>query len=415
MVFDGAPLQAKRGTEDERAKSRADALIKAREFETSGNKMAAQALYAKAVDVTPEMAFEVSEALKPLGVQVLVAPYEADAQLGYLSRNGFVDAIISEDSDLLVYGCKRVLYKLDFKTERGQEISLSRVSECSLFARLTSETFLLASVIAGCDYVPSLACVGLTTALKLAAKAEAILGAYAKGGIDSDWFLDRLLMLIRLSGIDEASIGEDFVSNVQRAIRTFKHQTVFCPTKRCLVHLSPIEEWDDISFLGEFFDDTTASLVADCLVHPETKLPFSPVDLVQDKSEEEKRRPKKKLKPFPRPVDTDVGNHKTLMQLWSHQVPFSSQAMTDFVNPVIDLLSDADLSEAEIQEAEILETEVEQEDEYELVIGQTEFNEIQLETLDQFASRPPDRQRIPTSPSERPKTLESLDSFKFGN
>ena len=38
----------------------------------------------------------------------IVAPYEADAQLGYLMKAGIVQAIISEDSDLLVYGCQKV-------------------------------------------------------------------------------------------------------------------------------------------------------------------------------------------------------------------------------------------------------------------------------------------------------------------
>lgn len=38
----------------------------------------------------------------------MVAPYEADAQLAHLSRTGAVDAVITEDSDYLPYGCKKV-------------------------------------------------------------------------------------------------------------------------------------------------------------------------------------------------------------------------------------------------------------------------------------------------------------------
>jgi 5'-3' exonuclease len=37
-----------------------------------------------------------------------VAPYEADAQLAYLCREGYVDAVIAEDSDTVPYGCKEV-------------------------------------------------------------------------------------------------------------------------------------------------------------------------------------------------------------------------------------------------------------------------------------------------------------------
>jgi exonuclease 1 len=43
--------------------------------------------------------------LKHEGIEVVVAPYEADAQLAYLALTGNVDAVITEDSDLLPYGC----------------------------------------------------------------------------------------------------------------------------------------------------------------------------------------------------------------------------------------------------------------------------------------------------------------------
>lgn len=42
----------------------------------------------------------------------MVAPYEADAQLAYLSSlgtlNGGIAAVITEDSDMIAYGCKAV-------------------------------------------------------------------------------------------------------------------------------------------------------------------------------------------------------------------------------------------------------------------------------------------------------------------
>ena len=48
------------------------------------------------------------QACRRVGVECIVAPYEADAQLAYLSREGIVDLVITEDSDLLVFGSKRV-------------------------------------------------------------------------------------------------------------------------------------------------------------------------------------------------------------------------------------------------------------------------------------------------------------------
>ena len=43
------------------------------------------------------------------GVDCIVAPYEADAQLAFLNLKGIADIIITEDSDLLLFGCEKVV------------------------------------------------------------------------------------------------------------------------------------------------------------------------------------------------------------------------------------------------------------------------------------------------------------------
>lgn len=54
----------------------------------------------------------------------MVAPYEADAQMSYLALRGDVHAVLTEDSDMLAYGCPRVLYKLD-RSGTGEEVVLA--------------------------------------------------------------------------------------------------------------------------------------------------------------------------------------------------------------------------------------------------------------------------------------------------
>lgn len=58
------------------------------------------------------------QALRQAGVQLIVAPYEADAQLAFLSRTGVVDVVITEDSDCLPYGCKKVRGRLVLTWDR---------------------------------------------------------------------------------------------------------------------------------------------------------------------------------------------------------------------------------------------------------------------------------------------------------
>jgi exonuclease-1 len=68
------------------------------------------------------------QALKRRGVEFIVAPYEADAQMAYLATNGLVDVVITEDSDLLTYGCPRVSCQL----KRVVHLAHSSCGTCSL-------------------------------------------------------------------------------------------------------------------------------------------------------------------------------------------------------------------------------------------------------------------------------------------
>lgn len=46
--------------------------------------------------------------LKQEQISYVVAPYEADAQMTFLALSKHVDAVITEDSDLIPFGCPRV-------------------------------------------------------------------------------------------------------------------------------------------------------------------------------------------------------------------------------------------------------------------------------------------------------------------
>lgn len=53
------------------------------------------------------------DVLNELEIEFIVAPYEADAQMAYMVQQGFADFAISEDSDLIAYGCPKILMKLN--------------------------------------------------------------------------------------------------------------------------------------------------------------------------------------------------------------------------------------------------------------------------------------------------------------
>ena len=112
-----------------------------------------------------------------MNVQYVVAPYEADAQLAWLEREGVVDGIVTEDSDLLVFGCKLVIFKVD---NNGDGTAVSRSSFASPLLKETSligwsdREFRQMAILSGCDYLESVKGVGIKTAYKLMKKYKTV-------------------------------------------------------------------------------------------------------------------------------------------------------------------------------------------------------------------------------------------------
>ncbi|KAI7989775.1 Serine carboxypeptidase-like 51 [Camellia lanceoleosa] len=119
-------------------------------------------------------------------IEFVVSPYEADARLAYLSsleaEKGGIVAVISEDSDLLAYGCPTVVFKMD-RYGNGEEIVQNKVFEsascvpsfqCLIknFSQIhLSSSFLIGMcVLAGCDFLPSVPGIGITKAYSLVSK-----------------------------------------------------------------------------------------------------------------------------------------------------------------------------------------------------------------------------------------------------
>lgn len=55
------------------------------------------------IEVTKEKIQEVIQLLEKMNIQYIFAPKEADSQLAYLLKENVIDAVITEDSDQLVY------------------------------------------------------------------------------------------------------------------------------------------------------------------------------------------------------------------------------------------------------------------------------------------------------------------------
>ncbi|KAF8652373.1 hypothetical protein AX16_004401 [Volvariella volvacea WC 439] len=273
IVFDGGPLPAKQGTESDRKQKREENLTRGKLLTSQGKHSQAREYYVKCVDVTPQMAYQLIKALKAENVAYVVAPYEADAQLAYLERMGLVDAVLTEDSDLLVFGCRNVLFKLDAAT--NTVVSISRNNFSSVTASMNDANsislvgwsdvqFRAMAILSGCDYLPSIPGVGLKTACNLLRKWKTV---------------DQVIRVLNLEGKKSVPVG--YADKFRLAEKCFQHQRVYDPSKGRLVHLTEIKgPWtdEDDQYVGSELDKATATGIAVGDIDPTSLLPMKDIN-----------------------------------------------------------------------------------------------------------------------------------------
>ncbi|XP_031523620.1 exonuclease 1 [Papio anubis] len=252
LVFDGCTLPSKKEVERSRRERRQASLLKGKQLLREGKVSEARECFTRSVNITHAMAHKVIKAARSQGVDCLVAPYEADAQLAYLNKAGIVQAIITEDSDLLAFGCKKVILKMD-QFGNGLEIDQARLGMCRQLGDIfTEEKFRYMCILSGCDYLSSLRGIGLAKAckvLRLANNPDIVkvikkIGHYLKMNI---------------------TVPEDYIKGFIRANNTFLYQLVFDPIKRKLIPLNAYEDDVDpetLSYAGQYVDDSIALQIA---------------------------------------------------------------------------------------------------------------------------------------------------------
>ncbi|KAI1273534.1 hypothetical protein F5Y07DRAFT_252167 [Xylaria sp. FL0933] len=258
LVFDGDFLPSKAATEASRSKRREDGRKLGLELLKAGKPSQAHQELQKAIDVTPEMARHLIEALKKADIPYVVAPYEADAQLVYLERQGITSGIISEDSDLLVFGAKRLITKLD---QYGQCIEVNRrdFNACRevSFIGWDDRLFRQMAILSGCDYLESIPGLGLKTAHRLLRKHKTV---------------ERVIRTLQFEG--KHRIPADYLTLFHQAENTFLYQWAFCPTSRKLVNLTDLPselDLDQLPFIGAHVEPQLAQRIAAGDFNPITK------------------------------------------------------------------------------------------------------------------------------------------------
>ena len=175
----GNRLALKQATIDERRKLRDEAGEKWKEALERGDEEEAykQARSSSRVDTT---IIETSkELLGLMGIPIVQAPGEGEAQASYMVAKGDARYVVSQDYDTLLFGAPLLVRNLTVSGKRkirGRQITVSPerivLAEILEGLHLTREQLIEIGILVGTDFNPGVEGVGAKTGLKIVQKGE---------------------------------------------------------------------------------------------------------------------------------------------------------------------------------------------------------------------------------------------------
>ncbi|GLB40317.1 putative xeroderma pigmentosum G I-region [Lyophyllum shimeji] len=115
-------------------------------------------------DVTQQTVSQIMAMLRLFGIPYITAPMEAEAQCAELVSLGLVDGVITDDSDVFLFGAQRV-FKNMFNQSKTVECFL--LTDLSRDLGLERDTLIRLAYLLGSDYVEGLPGVGPVVAMEL--------------------------------------------------------------------------------------------------------------------------------------------------------------------------------------------------------------------------------------------------------
>jgi len=162
-VFDGKPPEFKHDTVVERSRIRQEAREKLEKAREEGDVEKIRLYAQQSMRLTADMVEESKKLLLAMGVPVVQAPSEGEAQAAVLAREGVVWASGSQDWDSLLFGTPRMIKNLaisgkrkvagkeDYTEVRPEIIELKPIlSELGI----TREQLIIIGILIGTDYNP---------------------------------------------------------------------------------------------------------------------------------------------------------------------------------------------------------------------------------------------------------------------
>ena len=163
-VFDGKPPSLKQGELTRRKKLKEEAKEQLEMATEEGKAEEIQKFGKRNLNITKEMIEDAKKLVKLLGVPVIEAPSEAEAQCAALVKAGKANAVATEDMDSLAFGAAYLLRSFNSKKEPITEITRIEVLQA---LDLTEDMFVDMCILLGSDYTEHIEGIGPATGYNL--------------------------------------------------------------------------------------------------------------------------------------------------------------------------------------------------------------------------------------------------------
>ena len=179
FVFDGKPAALKQATIDERRKVRETAGEKWKEALDRGDEEEAYKQARSSTRVDADIIATSKELLGLMGIPIVEAPGEGEAQASYMVAKGDARYVVSQDYDTLLFGAPLLVRNLTVSGKRkirGRQVTISPerivLADTLSGLHLTREQLIEIGILVGTDFNPGIEGVGAKTGLKIVQKGE---------------------------------------------------------------------------------------------------------------------------------------------------------------------------------------------------------------------------------------------------
>ncbi|EOA23395.1 hypothetical protein CARUB_v10016571mg [Capsella rubella] len=117
-----------------------------------------------AESVSSEMFTECQELLQFFGIPYIIAPMEAEAQCAFMEQSNLVDGIVTDDSDVFLFGARSV-YKNIFDDRKYVETYFMKDIEKEL--GLSRDKIIRMAMLLGSDYTEGISGIGIVNAIEV--------------------------------------------------------------------------------------------------------------------------------------------------------------------------------------------------------------------------------------------------------